>query len=223
MLPATTSPSLMPMPRPASTPYRSFHDCASSLEVLEHLLRRAHGAAGAVRLLERYAEAEHQTVARHVKDRALVAERDLREEREELVEERHHLAGREPLRDGREPAQIREQHDRVRAQVLGREQGIAQLRVLEDLVGEPRGEIAAKGAAQYLLAPPDLRFELRGCELAAHRTRTHQLLDAGLQRLIDGQGLIPDIFLMKIEGYHSWPAAEQASGQRETRPPRSMA
>src|ERR1700677_1061057 len=124
-----------------------------SLEVLEHLLRRAYRAAWAVRLLHRHPEAEHQAVSGHVEDRAVVAERDLGEEREELVEERHYLARLQPLRGGSEPAQIPQEHHCVRAQVLRGEQRVAKLRVLEDLVGKPGREIAAKGAAQDFLAP----------------------------------------------------------------------
>src|SRR6185312_9348816 len=193
------------------------------LEVLEHLLCGVHRATGAVGLLEWHAEAEHQAVSRHVKDRAVVAEGDLGEQGEVLVEQRHHLARCEPLRDGRESAQVREQDHCVGAQILGGEQRVAQLRVFEDLVGEPRREVAAEGAAQHLLPAPYLRLELRGRELAAHRSRTHQLLDAGLQRLIDGQDLIPGYSSAKIEGYHSSRPAQQASEPLESRPPRAMA
>ena len=56
----------------------------------------------------------------------------------------------------------------VCAHIGGREQGIAQLRVLEDLVGEPWRDIAAEGLPQYFLAAPDLRLELRRSDLAAH-------------------------------------------------------
>src|SRR6185437_5962067 len=141
----------------------------------------------------------------------LVAEGDLRQEREVLVEERHHLAGLQPLRNGGEAAKVGKEDDRMRAQILRGEQGIAQLGILENLVGKPRREVTAEGAPQYLLAPPDLRLELRGRELTAHRSRTHQLLDAGLQRLIDGQFLIPGYSSAKIEGYHSSRPAQQAS------------
>ena len=168
MLPATTSPSLMPMPESRLDLVALLPGARQVGEAGEHLARGAHGALRAVGLLERHAEAEHQAVAGHVKHRALVAEGDLGEEREVLVEQRHHLLRLELLGDAGEAAQVGEQHHRVGAHVGGGEQRVAQLRVLEDLVGDPRRHVTAEGLPQDLLATSDFRLELyRGASCGA--------------------------------------------------------
>jgi hypothetical protein len=191
MLPATTSPSLMPMPR-----------LRQRREAREHLARGPHRALRAVGLFERHAEAEHETVARHVKHRALVAEGDLGEEREVLIEQRHYKMRLELLGDAGEAAQVREQHDRVCARIRGGEQRVAQLRIFEDLVRNPRGDIAAEGLPQHFLAAPDFRLKLYRSCLPAHGSRAHQRLNVAPQSLVCRHMIPNEIILLNARLPH---------------------
>ena len=69
---------------------------------------------------------------------AVVAEGDFGEQREVFVQQGHDLVGSEPLRHAGEAAQVGEEDDGVSAHLGSREQGVAQLRVLQDLVREAR-------------------------------------------------------------------------------------
>ena len=106
------------------------------MAAFEHFLRGADGALRAVGLLEGDAEAEHQAVAGHVEDGAVVTEGDLGQQREIFIQERDDFVRLEALGDAREATQVGEEHDRVRADIGGREEGVAQLRVLQDFVCE---------------------------------------------------------------------------------------
>src|SRR6185437_3853235 len=151
-------------------------------EPLEHLLRSEHGACGTVALLEWNAETDHQTVACHVKYRALMAKSDLGEQREVLVEKRHDLVGAQPLGDAGESAQIGEQHDRASANVGGGEEAVPQLRVAEDAIGELGRDVAPESAAD-LLVPHDLCLERCIGHLAARGGEARERLETREQEL----------------------------------------
>ena len=75
-------------------------------ETLEHLSRRPDRVLGSIRLLHGHAESHHEAIARHVEDRAVVFERDLREEREVFVEERNHRIGAQGFGEPGEAAKV---------------------------------------------------------------------------------------------------------------------
>ena len=103
----------------------------------------------------------------------------------------------ELLGDAGEAAQVGEQHHRVGARVGGGQQRVAQLRVLEDLVGDPRRDVAAEGLPQDLFAPPDFSLELSRGRLPAHRSRSHEGLDMGPQRLVSRHWIPNEIILLR--------------------------
>jgi hypothetical protein len=72
----------------------------------------------------------------------------------------------------------------VGTRVGGRQQRIAQLCILEDLVGHFRRDVAAKGLPEDLFPPANLRFELCSGGLSAHGSGTHQGFDVRPQGFI---------------------------------------
>jgi len=85
MFPATTSPSLMPDAEPGVDLVALLPGARQRAEAGEHLAAGAHGALRTIGLLQRHAEAEHQAVGPPCETRCLVAEGDLRQQREELM------------------------------------------------------------------------------------------------------------------------------------------
>ena len=92
-LPAITSPTLMPIPSPVSMSCAAFHRSASAANCSSIELCGQDRAFGSIRLLDRHAEADHQAVARHVEDGAVVLERDVGEQREEFIQQLDDLGG----------------------------------------------------------------------------------------------------------------------------------
>ena len=124
-----------------------------------------------------HAEADHEAVARHVEDGAVVLERDIGQQREELVQQRDDLARVQLFRDRGEAAHVRE-HDRGAGAYLRlREREVAQLRIGEDLVGELRRDVAAERGADQL-ALLNLLRQLFGGQLPARGAHAQQRMDS---------------------------------------------
>ena len=79
------------------------------------------------------------------------------------------------------------------------EQAVAQLRVLEDLVREPRRDVAAEGLPQHLFAAFDFSLELSRGDLSPHRSRSHEASICDSQRLISRHSVPKEIILLRRE------------------------
>ncbi len=88
-------------------------------------------------------------------------------------------------------------HHRVGAHVGRGEQRVAQLRVLEDLVGDPRRDVPAECLPQHFLATPDFSFQLNRRRFPAHRSGAHEGLELGPERLVRRHRLPKEIILLK--------------------------
>jgi len=123
-----------------------------------------------------------------------MAKGDLSKQREVLIQQRHDARRLELFGNAGEAAQVREQHHHVGARIGRRQQCVAQLRVLEDLVSDPRGDVSTEGLPQELLAATDFRLELSRCCLSANRSRAYQGLYMGPQGLVPRHGSPRELF-----------------------------
>jgi hypothetical protein len=103
----------------------------------------------------------------------------------------------ELLGNAGEATQVGEQHHRVGAHVGRGQHRVEQLRVLEDLVGDPGRHVAAERLAQHFLASPEFSFQLNRRRFPAHHPGAHEGLAMGPERLIRQHTLPKEIILLR--------------------------
>jgi hypothetical protein len=82
----------------------------------------------------------------------------------------------------------------VRPHVSRREQGVAQLRVFQNLVRKPWRNITAERLPHDVFAPSDFRLKLHRRDLATYGTSAHKRIDTGPERLVHRHNIPKNLF-----------------------------